>query len=98
MDKTKKVEKILASVRGEVEDLTNAQVNRYLDRLDEAGSILCSVFIEVGRGHELPSETMLLDDPLALLCRQVWDNQSMLRSEVARRYGPGAPRRLPTRR
>lgn len=96
--KVKRVEKILASMKGKVEELTNSQVNRHLDQLDEAGSILCNVFIEVGRGHELPSETMRLDDPLAQLYRDVHDNRFVLQNEVSRRYGPSAPRRLPTRR
>lgn len=98
LTKIAKIEKILEAVRGDVEDLTTSQINRYLDRLDAASGRLTDVFIEVGRGHELPSQTMLLDDPLAVLYRQVFDNRSVLRNEVSRRYGPNAPSRLPTRR
>lgn len=93
-----KIERTLASLRGDVGELTPSQINRYLDRLDKASSLLTDVFIEVGRGDELFSETMRLNDPLALLCQRIFDNRTMLRNEVSRRYGPNAPSRLPTRR
>lgn len=93
-----RIEKILASLSGDVRDLTASQINKYLDRLDVASSLLTDVFIEVGRGAELFSETMKLNDPLALLCQQIFDIRSVLRTEVSLRYGPNAPSRLPTRR
>ncbi len=80
------------------EELKNSQVNHFLDRLDKVGSELSSAMIAEGRGYEKPSETLTLHDPLAVAYRQIWETQSALRNEVARRYGPGAPSRLPTRR
>ena len=77
--------------------LTAGQINRELDALDIAMSKNCSAMIAAGRGHERPSETALLDDNLSLSCRAIWARQSELRIEIAMRYGPGAPSRLPLR-
>lgn len=82
-----KVARTLASLRGDVHEMTASTINHTLDRLDKASSTLTDVFIAEGRGYERPSETF-----------QLHDARTVLRNEVARRYGPGAPSRLPTRR
>ena len=93
-----KVARTLASLRGDVHEMTASTINHTLDRLDKASGALTDVFIAEGRGYERPSETFELRDPLALLYVQLHDARTVLRNEVARRYGPGAPSRLPTRR
>lgn len=95
----RKIEKTIESITHKytvVENMTNGEINKGLDRLDEASSILTNIFIEVGRGYERPSETFKLNDPLALLSKALFDLTSILRREVSRRYGPSAPSRLPT--
>lgn len=77
--------------------LTPSEINRRLDRLDKLSSKLTDEFIAAGRGHEKPSETFTKTDPLAERSKQVWAEQDVLRREISRRYGPGAPSRLPTR-
>jgi hypothetical protein len=78
--------------------LTPSEINRRLDRLDKLSSKLTDEFIAAGRGHELPSETFKKTDPLAERKRRVWADSDALHREISRRYGPGAPSRLPTRR
>lgn len=75
--------------------MTAGQINKALDALDRASSKITDEFIAVGRGHERPSETWKLDDPLARKWKQVTARQAALRNEIALRYGPGAPHRLP---
>lgn len=91
-----KIKRTLTSIKGDVRELTPSTINRYLDRLDEASETMTDVFIAEGRGHETPSETFQMSDPLAILARDLYDARSMLRDEISRRWGPGAPRRLPT--
>lgn len=100
LDKIRKIEQAITSLRGDinVEEMKASEINRSLDRLDKAGSMLTDVFIAEGRGYELPSETFKSDDPLALLYKLLHNARSVLRGEISRRYGPGAPSRLPTRR
>lgn len=93
-----KIERILSLIDVNVGSLTASKINDQLDRLDRALSLLTDVFIASGRGEELPSETFELDDPLAILYRRAHNVRSVLSGEVSRRYGPGAPGRLPTRR
>ena len=90
-----KIERSLNSLQGNVEEMTAGTINRSLDRLDEAGSLLTDVFIAEDRGYELPSETFQLSDPLATLYQQLHNAHTLLRNEISRRYGPGAPSRLP---
>jgi hypothetical protein len=77
--------------------LTPSEINRRLDRLDKLSSKLTDEFIAAGRGHELPSETFKKTDPLAERKRRVWADSDALHREISRRYGPGAPSRMPTR-
>lgn len=94
----RKVEQAIASITKKfnlTEEMTNGDINKGLDRLDGASSILTDVMIEEGRGHELPSQTFLRGDPLSVLYKQLFDIRTILRNEVSLRYGPGAPSRLP---
>ena len=92
-----KISKTLDSINGDLDRLTASVINTYLDRLDVASATLTDIFIDEGRGLELPSETFRMSDPLALLYQRTSNLRSMLRNEISRRYGPNAPRRLPTR-
>jgi hypothetical protein len=82
---------------GLYEGWSAGRINRALDTAERERARLCDEFIAAGRGHELPSETRAKSDPLALRYCDAEDRFLELRREVARRYGPGAPRRLPTR-
>lgn len=77
--------------------MTAGEINKALDRADKSSSALTEEFIAVGRGHELPSETRTMTDPLAEKWKQLSNERSGLRREIERRYGPGAPSRLPPR-
>ena len=90
-----KIVRSLSTIKGNVEEMTAGTINRSLDRLDSASSLLTDVFIAEDRGYELPSETFQLSDPLATLYHQLHDTRALLRNEISRRYGPGAPSRLP---
>ncbi len=72
-----------------------SKINAMLDRLAKISSALTDEFIAAGRGHETASETWKLDDPLAERSKAIHRSQSVLRNEIERRYGPGAPSRLP---
>ena len=80
-----------------VECMTAGEINKALDRLDKVRSALNDEFIAVGRGYETPSETMKMNDPLAERWKQHSEAARELRFEISRRYGPGAPSRLPPR-
>lgn len=75
--------------------MTAGEINRELDKLDAKRSELNRAFIDAGRGHETAAETVKLTDPLAVKYNAVADRQCALRYEIERRYGPGAPSRLP---
>jgi hypothetical protein len=80
-----------------LEAMTPSEINRRLDRLDKMSSKLSREFIDAGRGYEKPSETRTKNDPLAERYNRLAAEQDELHAEIARRYGPGAPSRLPTR-
>jgi len=75
--------------------MSAVQVNRSLDVLDSQRAKLVVLLIAAGRGRETSDETYRLSDPLSLRWREVTDRQAALRAEVERRYGHGAPSRLP---
>jgi hypothetical protein len=75
--------------------MTPAQLNRELDALDRRRSRNTDAFIAAGRGEERPSEYLTKSDPLSREAREIFDRSSALRAEIERRYGPGAPSRLP---
>lgn len=83
--------------RETLRDWTPGKINKRLDVLDAQSSKLTDALIAAGRGYELSSETMKKSDPLALKFRAVHEEYAALRREIDRRYGPGAPSRLPTR-
>lgn len=76
-------------------DLTPAQINRELDALDRRRSRNTDAFIAAGRGEERQSEYLGKRDPLSREATEIFERQSALRAEIERRYGPGAPSRLP---
>lgn len=78
-----------------VQTLGAAEINKLLDALDKESSGITDEFIAAGRGSERPTEIIRMTDPLALRYIQNWKDADILRDEIARRYGPGAPRRLP---
>lgn len=78
--------------------MTASEINKALDRLDARRSRNTDAFIAAGRGHERPNEYLQKSDPLSTEARLIFDEQSALRHEIAMRYGPGAPSRLPTGR
>lgn len=95
-----KIDKLIDSIDksvGSIAKMTPGQINKSLDRADQASELLTDVFIEVGRGSETPSETMMGVDPLSRQYQRLVMARSILTDEISRRYGPGAPRRLPTR-
>jgi hypothetical protein len=78
--------------------LTPAQLNRELDLLDQEGTRLNDAMLAAGRderGSEVRAKAARGGDPLAQAIVAVWDRATKLRDEIATRYGPGAPRRLP---
>ena len=77
------------------ETMTAGQINRALDRLEADSSRLNQRFIDAGRGHERLGDILEMTDALALEYRAVSDQIRALRWEIERRYGPGAPSRLP---
>lgn len=79
----------------DVREMTAGQINKALDRNDKHSSELTSLFIREGRGYELPSETLLKKDAHSLLYKELLDERFILFAEIGRRYGPGAPSRLP---
>lgn len=72
-----------------------AEINKRLDALDKESSRLVDELIAQGRGSERFSETSRKTDPLSLRYVQNDQDARILRDEIARRYGPGAPSRLP---
>ena len=75
--------------------MTASEINKALDKLDKERSAITDEFINTGRGHERPSDYLKLSDPLSLRARDNFDAYTAIRNEVERRYGPGAPSRLP---
>lgn len=87
----------LRGADGDLSSLTPSEINRRLDRLDKLGSKVTDKFIAAGRGHETPNETFRMTDPLALEYQRIANERMDLHNEISRRYGPGAPSRMPTR-
>jgi hypothetical protein len=75
--------------------MTNSAINRRLDSLSNQLSKVNQKFIDSGRGHERPSDFRHQTDALAKKYIKLSDEYSALANEVGRRYGPGAPSRLP---
>ena len=75
--------------------MTPAQLNRELDALDARRSRNTDAFIAAGRGEERPSDYLGKDDALSREATEIYGRSCDLRREIERRYGPGAPSRLP---
>jgi hypothetical protein len=77
--------------------MTAGEINKALDRHDVHRSKLDDEMIATGRGSERPSEFLHRSktDPLSLKLQAASDTHHALHNEISRRYGPGAPRRLP---
>lgn len=75
--------------------MTAGQINKALDRTDKISSKITDEFISAGRGHERHSDIVVKSDPLAERYKCASEERSALRREIERRYGPGAPSRLP---
>jgi hypothetical protein len=86
-----------AGVRAPTEpsSMAAAQINRELDRLDARRAANTDAFIASGRGDERPSEYLGKDDPLSREAAAIYGRRCALRAEIERRFGPGAPSRLP---
>ena len=76
--------------------MTAGAINKELDKLSALHDVLGQRMIDAGRGHERPSEYLHKDDALSKEMRQLFDRRQDLTAEISRRYGPGAPSRLPT--
>lgn len=81
----------------QVAGMTAGAINKHLDRLDKESSALIDKLIEAGFGHIGLQQILKMDHPVAQQYAAVSSQQSVLHAEIARRYGPGAPSRLPTR-
>jgi hypothetical protein len=75
--------------------MSSSDINRELDRTDQLSSRITTEMISAGRGYELPTETIKKSDPLSVRMKNLFVRRQALRYEVERRYGPGAPNRLP---
>ncbi len=75
--------------------MTAGDLNKELDKIDKQSSQVTKDLIDAGRGNERPSDYLKLDDPLSARAKALADRRGDLRNEVERRYGPGAPSRLP---
>jgi len=84
--------------RRKIQAMRPSQINKRLDYLDKRSSRANDALIKAGRGRERYHDVVRAKDPLALHIRFLAKRQSELRDEIARRYGPGAPSRLPLRR
>jgi len=75
--------------------MSASAINKELDKLDAQDSQLMTMLIDTGRGYEKRQTTLTKSDPLSLALRSVSNRYGQLRMEIERRYGPGAPHRLP---
>lgn len=69
--------------------MTNGEINRESARLQKLSSRITREFIDCGRGHELPTETLLKTDELSVRSQALSSRMSALRVEGSLRYGPG---------
>ncbi len=77
--------------------MTAGEINKELDRLDTRNSTLTDQMIADGRGYERPSDYFRKTDPLSLAMREISNRRTAIRIEIEGRYGPDAPRRLPSK-
>jgi hypothetical protein len=79
----------------QVSGLGASAINKALDTLGKKQSKLIDNLIEAGLGHVGLQKILIMDHPVAKQYAQVNDQIALLRREIERRYGPGAPSRLP---
>lgn len=72
-----------------------SEINRELDALDKRNAKNSDAFVAAGRGNERPADYRTKVDPLSLEAKAISLRTMQLKNEIARRYGPGAPSRLP---
>lgn len=78
-----------------IKEMSGPQINKALDRLDKLDSKFNRAMIKDGRGDERFSEWSNYTDRLSRMGLSLYHMRMDLRNEIARRYGPGAPSRLP---
>lgn len=83
--------------------MTGTQINKELDAIDAETEPMSSVFIEAGLGHVRYSDMPKAAEERGGDVLKLWQRQSALEQrrralsiEIELRYGPGAPRRLPS--
>jgi hypothetical protein len=89
---------ILAEAIKDPAIMTASEINKELDVLGKKLSDMNQAFIDAGRGHERPSDWAHKTDPLSVKQNAATDRYLALHGEIERRYGPGAPSRLPSGR
>jgi hypothetical protein len=52
-----------------------------IDQVSQLSAVICQEFINCGRGHERPSETIKLSDPLALRWKENAERSFILNNE-----------------
>jgi hypothetical protein len=82
-------------VQREISSMQPSQINKELDQLSKDRDRINDKMIAAGRGNETFRETSAKSDPLAKEFNAVHDRMRSLHDEIGRRYGPGAPTRLP---
>ena len=82
----------------EIAGMTAGAINKALDVLDKESSKLNDQLIEAGFGHIGLQQIVKMDHPVARQYAVVSEQQRWLHNEIERRYGPGAPYRLPAGR
>lgn len=75
--------------------MSGGEINKELDRHDASQSALNTELIDAGHGSVRFNDLPATGHPAALEMHQLAARTGQLRSEIARRYGPGAPSRLP---
>jgi hypothetical protein len=78
--------------------MSPSAINAELDRLEKLDSGFTDEMISAGRGYERFSEWSVATDELAKKGQLIFERERSLRNEIARRYGPNPPSRLPTRK
>lgn len=76
----------------DVSEMSAAAINREMESLSRKMSALNDEMIEVGRGHERPSDTEGKTDPLSVRFNAARSRWADLRYEVKRRAGPDVDR------
>jgi hypothetical protein len=76
-------------------EMSGAEINKELDRHDARSSELTRELIDAGHGSVRFNDLPATGHPAGREMHDLSARTGRLRSEIARRYGPGAPSRLP---